>query len=278
LDLSNQGREFVNSVKAMLRRMSEMENAIFGVLICTSGAYDWLSLYKGVRLVGPYYASGVYVLTSFSLLSVLLFAAYSTVGGIMLLTAQRARSRYKTVAPNVVAIAAVFAPYLFAFLPKGDFLGANIYAAYVCVIIGGSLTLLSLAYLRRALTITPQATSLVTAGPYALVRHPMYSGSILIMFGLMLLVDSAAAVVLFLACAGLQIQRTRYEETLLEYSLPDYGRYKCGVGRFVPRLGYRFRTNTASIQTDASALRGGAKALRRQATEFAGSGTDRSFG
>ena len=235
----------MKSATAILRRMSEMENAIFGVLICASGAYDWLSFYKGVRLVGPYYASGVYVLTSFSLLSVLLFAAYSSLGGIMLLSAQRARARYKTVAPNVMAIAAVFAPYLFAFLPKGDFLGANVYAAYVCVIIGGSLTLLSLVYLRRALTVTPQATSLVTAGPYALVRHPMYSGSILIMFGLMLLIDSAAAVVLFLACAGLQIQRARYEEALLENSLPDYGRYKCGVGRFVPRLSDRFRMDAA---------------------------------
>jgi len=245
MDMSNQGREFVNSAKAILSRLSEMENAIFGVLLCASGAYDWLSLYKGLRLVAPYYASGVYVLTSFSLFSVLLFAAYSTLGGIILLTAQRARSRYKTVSPNVVAIAAVFAPYLFAFLPKGDLLGVNVYAAYACVIIGCSITLLSLFYLRRALTITPQATSLVIAGPYAVVRHPMYSGSILILLGLMLLIDSGAAVVLFLVCAGLQIQRARYEETLLENSFPDYGRYKSQVGRFVPRLSYSFGTNTA---------------------------------
>lgn len=257
--MSNIGREFANRAKAILSRLSDRENAIFGVLICGSATYDWLSLYKGLNLVGPYFAHGVYVLSSLSLFSVFLFAAYSTVGGIILLNSQRARSRYKTVTPNVIAIAAVFAPYLFAFLPKGGLLGANVYVAYFCVISGSLITLVSLLYLRRALTVTPQATSLVTTGPYALVRHPMYSGSILILFGLMLLIDSGAAVGLFLMCAGLQIARARYEETLLEKCFFDYGKYKSRVGRFVPRLtrAAELAANKVGLLRPAEPLYGG---------------------
>ena len=99
------------------------------------------------------------------------------------------------------------------------------------------IALLSLIYLRRALTVTPQAISLVTTGPYSIVRHPMYSGSIVIMLGLMLLVDSAIAVGLFLVCGVLQIQRALYEEKLLDDSFCEYSKYKSHVGRFIPRLG-----------------------------------------
>jgi protein-S-isoprenylcysteine O-methyltransferase Ste14 len=235
----------MTSAKAIWRRVSGKENAIFGGLICVSAGYDWLALYKGVNLIGPYYAHGVYVLSSLSLFSILLFASYSTLGGIILLNAHQARSRYKSVTPNVVAIAAVFAPYLFAFLSKGDLLAVSAYVAYFFVISGSLITLVSLLYLRRALTITPQATTLVTTGPYALVRHPMYSGSILILFGLMLLIDSGAAVGLFVVCAGLQIVRARYEEALLGENFSAYGPYRSRVGGFVP-----FRSHRVAIGTE----------------------------
>lgn len=251
MSMSIKTRKFAKGANAILSRLSEMENNIFGVLICASGAYDWLVLYKGLNRVGLYYSNGVYVLSSLSILSIFLFALYSTLGGIILIGSKRVRSRYKTAVPNLVAIAAVFAPYLFVLMSKGNLLGVNVYAAYFCIISGALITLLSLIYLRRALTVTPQAISLVTTGPYSFVRHPMYSGSIVIMLGLMLLVDSAIAVGLFLVCGGLQIQRALYEEKLLEDSFSEYRKYKSHVGRFIPRLGSGARMNKQESPTGA---------------------------
>src|SRR5579863_2828732 len=125
------------------QRLAEKENTIFGVILCASAAYDWWILYKDLFRVGSYYADGVYVLPSLSFLTICLFALYSTCGGLILLTAKRSSSRYTSAAPNLVAISAVFAPYLFAALSKGALLGVNVYAAYFCVISGALITLVS---------------------------------------------------------------------------------------------------------------------------------------
>lgn len=84
--------------------------------------------------------------------------------------------------------------------------------------------------------------ALVTDGPFALVRNPIYSAMIPTVLGLVLLVPSAVALAAF-AClvAGLELQVRLVEEPyLLETHGGEYAGYAARVGRFVPGLGLMY--------------------------------------
>jgi hypothetical protein len=127
-------------------------------------------------------------------------------------------------------------------MPSANVLRVSVYVALFFVVTGTIVILISLVFLRQALSITPQGRFLVTSGPYALVRHPIYIGNVVWLFGLALLIDSWQAFGLFFVCAALQICRALYEESLLQSTFPAYTDYKSRVGGFFPRLkiGWRF--------------------------------------
>ena len=77
----------------------------------------------------------------------------------------------------------------------------------------------------------------VSSGPYAFVRHPMYSGTILFLVGAALLLGSWWGVVLSPLFALLFAIRSRIEERALLAGLPDYADYMARVRyRLVPGL------------------------------------------
>jgi protein-S-isoprenylcysteine O-methyltransferase Ste14 len=82
-------------------------------------------------------------------------------------------------------------------------------------------------------------TSLVTSGPFALVRNPIFSGAALTAIGLALVVPNVLSLaMLVLVLAGLEIQVRLVEEPyLLRVHGEAYRRYAARTGRFVPGLG-----------------------------------------
>lgn len=86
-----------------------------------------------------------------------------------------------------------------------------------------------------------ERTALVTGGPYAWVRNPIYTAMLLTAVGLMLAVPnplSAAAFALILA--GLEVQVRFVEEPwLVQRHGESYRDYTGAVGRFVPFVGRR---------------------------------------
>jgi protein-S-isoprenylcysteine O-methyltransferase Ste14 len=77
----------------------------------------------------------------------------------------------------------------------------------------------------------------VSSGPYAFVRHPMYSGTILFFVGAALLLGSWWGVVLSPLFAVLFAIRSGIEERALLAGLPDYADYTARVRyRLVPGL------------------------------------------
>jgi protein-S-isoprenylcysteine O-methyltransferase Ste14 len=84
-----------------------------------------------------------------------------------------------------------------------------------------------------------ERTELVTHGPFAVVRNPIFAAMIPTGLGLTLIVPSAVAIVGFVALVvALELQVRVVEEPYLTRAHgPVYVEYASRVGRFVPRLG-----------------------------------------
>jgi len=78
--------------------------------------------------------------------------------------------------------------------------------------------------------------TLVTSGPYALVRHPIYSSYYALASGLLLL-NPALPTLLGAVYAFVDFSlAVRREERLLSTALPGYAEYMARTPRFLPRL------------------------------------------
>ena len=88
-----------------------------------------------------------------------------------------------------------------------------------------------------------ERTELVTSGPFALVRNPIFSGMLPASLGLALMVPNAVALLGLLALlVALEIQVRLVEEPyLLSVHGERYVAYAAGVGRFVPGVGRQRR-------------------------------------
>lgn len=101
-------------------------------------------------------------------------------------------------------------------------------------LIGLVLAVLSLARLGRSFSIMPEARRLVTSGPYALVRHPLYAAELFAAFGVLLQKLSVVSVTVYVVHVAIMIQRMTYEEAVLTKQFPDYQTYRCRVARLIP--------------------------------------------
>lgn len=83
----------------------------------------------------------------------------------------------------------------------------------------------------------PSATAVLRVdGAYRFVRHPIYSGLLLLAAGLALSAASALAVAEWLALLALLTQKARFEERLLAQRFEGYLDYAHRTPRFLPRM------------------------------------------
>jgi protein-S-isoprenylcysteine O-methyltransferase Ste14 len=108
-------------------------------------------------------------------------------------------------------------------------------SAITIITVGGLLSAWVLASLGRSFSITPQARSLVTAGPYAIVRHPLYLCEELTVIGVMLLHFSLAAVLIVAVQWIFQLRRMSNEERVLRSVFPEYAAYAARTPKIMPR-------------------------------------------
>src|SRR5262245_16676901 len=127
--------------------------------------------------------------------------------------------------PRISALVGTFLPSLLTALPLAD-VGAVFRVVAILVIISGSLlSIYVLAWLGRSFSIGAQARQLVTRGPYAVVRHPLYVSEEIAIIGLLLLFISPLAILIAAAHWLFQLRRMTNEERVLRAVFPEYPDY-----------------------------------------------------
>jgi protein-S-isoprenylcysteine O-methyltransferase Ste14 len=79
--------------------------------------------------------------------------------------------------------------------------------------------------------------TVISTGPYALVRHPMYSGGLIMLFGMPIALGSWWGILVVIAIVPALIWRLFDEERFLARNLPGYVAYQSKVKyRLIPRI------------------------------------------
>lgn len=101
------------------------------------------------------------------------------------------------------------------------------------LVFAGSLgSAIVLAKLGKSFSIMPEARALVTGGPYAWARHPLYAVEFLTLAGTAIQFAQPWAGLLALCVAVVQVLRTVFEERVLIETYPEYTAYRARVKRF----------------------------------------------
>ena len=94
--------------------------------------------------------------------------------------------------------------------------------------------------LGKSLTANPvpvDSGALVTTGIYARLRHPIYTGLLLLTMGLVVSSGVWSQLIPWFGLLGLLIYKMRWEETLLSAKYKGYAAYKSRVNALFPKLG-----------------------------------------
>ena len=136
--------------------------------------------------------------------------------------------------PRCAAVAGTFLSVGMVRLPLQELSYALYLGSVLFIISGTGLAIYAALVLGRSISILPEARRLVTWGPYALVRHPLYLGEIAALAGVALQYLSAWALLLLALVCAFQLQRMKYEERVLFQVFPKYGDYMARTARLMP--------------------------------------------
>ena len=138
--------------------------------------------------------------------------------------------------PRSVAFLGTFIVISLPLFPANEMSLAGLVASVTLVFVGNGLSVYAAFGLGRSISIMPEARRLVTSGPYAIVRHPLYAAEEIAVFGSYLIYASPWTTALLILHGYLQIRRMGYEEAVLGQAFPDYKEYARRTARLIPGL------------------------------------------
>ena len=102
--------------------------------------------------------------------------------------------------------------------------------------VGSLASVLVLWRLGKSFSIMPEARTLVTTGPYAHARHPLYAVEMITIIGTALQFAAPWSWVLALLVVTLLWIRSHFEEQVLAQTYPEYAAYRAKTARFIPGI------------------------------------------
>jgi protein-S-isoprenylcysteine O-methyltransferase Ste14 len=111
--------------------------------------------------------------------------------------------------------------------------------------------LISTLALGKCFGVLPEARGLVTRGPYAVVRHPVYLGEFGTFAGFLIAAPTAWNLTVVAAFCGGQAVRMRLEERALTLEFPEYAEYASRTPSVIPGL-RRFTPGRVAAPSRAS--------------------------
>lgn len=108
----------------------------------------------------------------------------------------------------------------------------------IALIVGGIVLLIALLQLNKNLSPFPSPKSgaqLIQTGLYKYIRHPIYTGILMVFFGYSMYVASGYKFLITLLLLVLFLFKSRYEEKRLVHTFKEYAMYMKKTGRFLPK-------------------------------------------
>ena len=153
---------------------------------------------------------------------------------VVFLRRSRAKGSHPSRSAAAAALAATWLPFALPLRSPTTPSVAVLTVANVLLLLGLGFSVWSLRCLDRSFSIIAQARRVVRTGPYAVVRHPLYTGELTALLGTVLTRPGWGAFAVWAAILGLQLYRATREEEILAAVLPDYRDYQRQVPQLVP--------------------------------------------
>ena len=135
----------------------------------------------------------------------------------------------------LVSLVGTFCILATSYLPPTPRGTGAVLASDLLITFGMAWAVWGLAYLRRSFSIVPEARELVTGGPYALSRNPLYFGEGIASIGVMLPVFGIWQAALLVVFMTSQVLRIHWEQRILEKVFGEaYRRYRERVPVLIP--------------------------------------------
>jgi protein-S-isoprenylcysteine O-methyltransferase Ste14 len=136
--------------------------------------------------------------------------------------------------PRLSALLGTFLLMSLTLLPRAELPPIALAISSVLVIVGMTTSFIVLRWLGKSFSIMAEARRLVTQGPYALVRHPLYICEEIAVIGMFIQVISPVAFLIIMVHGLLQFRRMLNEEKVLKATFEDYESYAARTPRLIP--------------------------------------------
>ncbi|HEY2068580.1 MAG TPA: isoprenylcysteine carboxylmethyltransferase family protein [Rhizomicrobium sp.] len=194
---------------------------------------QWPQLIQEFAAINSPRAEVMTLLDGLSKFSVFLFALV-LIG--LLIIRRRPIAASEGLAPRAIAFLGCYVGIALLTLPTRSAGSPWLGVSAGLIFAGTTFALYSLLWLGRSISIMPEGRKLVTSGPYAMVRHPLYLGEQVALVGVALLVTSPWAIALLVMQFCCQLYRMNYEEGVLSKAFPEYVAYMLETDRLIPWL------------------------------------------